>query len=266
MDEIDRGQVSANAAQVYETFFVPALFGEWAEPVLDRAAVQPGERLLDVACGTGVLARAALARVTPGGAVSGIDRNEGMLAVAREQAPGVDWRLGLAESLPFESGSFERVVSQFGLMFFEDRTAAMREMRRVLSPSGRMVVAVWDRLENTPGYLAMVGLLQRLFGDAVAEALRAPFCLGEQDVLRSLLDDAGLAGAQIETRVGSARFPSLDDWVRTDVKGWTLATMIDDDQYRALQEAAPEALSAFVLGDGSVAFPSPAHLVSFGGD
>ncbi len=262
MEQSDKGQVSGSAADIYEAFFVPALFEEWVGPVLGRAGAKAGERALDVACGTGVLARAALARVSPDGKVTGLDRNEGMLAVARRKEPAIDWRVGLAESLPFEDAAFERVISQFGLMFFEDRAAALREMWRVLRPGGRMVVAVWDRLEETPGYAAMVSLLDRLFGKDVGDALRAPFCLGERAALKALFEEAGLAGAGVVTQVGEARFPTLADWVHTDVKGWTLAEMIDEAQYQSLQAAAPEALSAFVREDGSVRFASPAHLVS----
>lgn len=112
------------AAEAYEALHVSALFEEWTEPVLDAAEVEPGHRVLDVACGTGVLARAALSRVGPTGAVVGLDPAPGMLAVAGRIAPSVDWQLGTAEALPFPDASFDRVVSQFGLMFFVDRAGA----------------------------------------------------------------------------------------------------------------------------------------------
>src|SRR5690606_14251013 len=105
---------------------------------------------------------------------TGLDRNEGMLAVARREAPGIEWRAGRAEALPFLDGAFDAVVSQFGLMFFEDRVAALREIWRVLRPGGRMALAVWDALDNIPGYAAMVVLRRRLFGDRIANELRAP--------------------------------------------------------------------------------------------
>ncbi|MGD1877137.1 MAG: class I SAM-dependent methyltransferase [Kiloniellaceae bacterium] len=258
-DPMESGQLTITAAQVYEEFFVPALFGEWAPRVCDAAGLGPGQRLLDVACGTGVVAREALRR---GAQVAGLDRNDGMLAVARRLAPAVDWRDGLAERIPFEADRFDAVTCQFGLMFFEDRTAALREMARVVKPGGRLVVATWDLLERTPGYRAMVGLLQRLFGTEIAGALRAPFVLGEPDDLCGLFDSAGLANPKVETVVGTARFPSIAEWVRTDVKGWTLADAIDDEQYAELQAAAQEELQRFRQPDGTVVFDSPAHIVS----
>lgn len=262
MDDAKTGQVNASAAEVYETFFLPALFQEWAGPVADAAGIRAGDRVLDVACGTGVLARAAAGRTGAPGAVVGLDVNEGMLAVAAREAPGIDWRVGRAENLPFDDASFDAVVSQFGLMFFEDRRAAIREMARVLRPGGRLVVAVWDTLDNTPGYAAMVGLLERLFGAEAADGLRVPYSLGDVGRLTALFDGAGLPAAEVTTREGTARFPSIESWVYTDIKGWVLADVIDDAMYERLLAEAQRTLAPFVVDGGRVAFPAPAHLVS----
>lgn len=258
----DRGQVSGSAAEVYETFFVPALFGVWAAPVLDRAAPPKGGALLDIACGTGVLARSARERMGQDAKIVGLDRNTGMLAVAAAQEPDIDWREGMAEKLPFSDAVFDAVVSNFGLMFFEDRTAALEEIYRVLRPGGRMVVAVWGTLSETPGYAAMVALLERLFGAEVADALRAPYVLGERAALMELAVAADLPSAEVETLAGEACFSSLDDWIHTDVKGWTLADMIDDAQFQILKKEASSALASFVDSDGQVRFAAPAHLLT----
>lgn len=262
MDDADLGQVSASAADVYEDFFVPALFGEWGPRLCDAAEVAPGQSVLDVACGTGVAARAAADRTGDSGRVTGIDRNDGMLAVARRIAPGIDWQPGLAETLPFQDGRFDTVLSQFGLMFFEDRAQALREMWRVLKPGGRLAVAVWDTAASSPGYASMLALLRRLFGAPAAEALQAPFVLGDPEELAALFAKAGLDQAAIETQVGTARFASIEAWVHTDVKGWTLADMIDEAQYARLLAAAKRELAVYAGADGQVAFPAPAHIVS----
>ncbi|MEQ8655220.1 MAG: methyltransferase domain-containing protein [Kiloniellales bacterium] len=262
MEASDKGQVSGSAADVYETFFVPALFGAWAAPVLDRAAPPKGGALLDLACGTGLLARTAQQRMGPGAKITGLDRNPGMLAVAKREAPDIDWREGMAERLPFADASFDAVVSNFGLMFFEDRNAALEEVYRVLRPDGRMVIAVWGSLEETPGYAAMVALLERLFGREIADALRAPYNLGDRATLMELAVAAELPSAEIETLAGEACFPSLDAWVHTDVKGWTLADMIDEAQFQTLKQEAATALAEFVRSDGTVRFAAPAHLLT----
>lgn len=263
MEATLEGQVTRSAAEVYEAFFVPALFQEWTARVAQAARLAPGQRVLDVACGTGALAREAARRVAPGGSVTGLDRNEGMLSVARRLAPEIEWRHGMAESLPFEDGAFDAVVSQFGLMFFENRVAALTEMWRVLRPGGgRLAVAVWDSLDRTPGYAAMVALLQRLFGDRAADALRAPYVLGEPQALMSLFAEADVPNARVRTLDGTARFPSIESWVHTDVKGWTLSDMIDDTQYAVLLREAKTALTPYLRPDGTVAFRAPAHIVA----
>ncbi|MCC6456272.1 MAG: methyltransferase domain-containing protein [Caldilineaceae bacterium] len=259
--EQDRGQVSGDAAEVYEEFFVPALFREWAARVAGAAGIQPGWRVLDVACGTGVLARTVAEQVGVQGSVVGLDLNEGMLRVAKRIAPHIEWRQGRAESLPFDTHSFDATVSQFGLMFFEDRRAALQEMIRVLRPGGHLAVAVWDSLDNTPGYAAVTALLQRLLGDPVADLLRAPFVLGDPQLLQSLFTQAGIPNATVTPHAGTARFPSIRSWMYTDVKGWTLAGKIDDEQFEQLCEEAEQVLRPYAA-DGTVAFSAPAYIVT----
>lgn len=263
MNDSDKGQVNRSAAEVYEEFFIPALFQDWPSQVAEAAHIEAGHHILDVACGTGILARTVAERVGPAGSVVGLDVNEGMLAVAKRKAPQIEWRQGIAEDLPFDSNSFDAVVCQFGLMFFEDKQAAISEMVRVLRPGGRLALAVWDSLQNTPGYAAMVALLQRLFGREAAAGLRAPFSLGNVHDLRSLFGQAGLPHVAITTRPGIARFPSIHAWVYTDIKGWVLADLLGDAQFERLLKEAERLLAPFVTPEGAVSFSAPAHLVTF---
>jgi ubiquinone/menaquinone biosynthesis C-methylase UbiE len=257
MTEETSARLSIEAASVYEQLFVPALFGWWAQEVAVTAAVRPGERVLDVACGTGVLARAAAELVGQHGEVVGLDPDEGMLAVAARHRSKIEWRVGVAESLPFEDDTFDAVLSQFGLMFFRDPLQALREVRRVLRRGGRTVVAVWGPLEETPAYAAFVRLLDRLFGKSVADGLRSPFAMGDRDLFGSLFRDAGFASQRIETRNGLARFPSLTAWVAADAKGWL---QLDDAQHQRLLTEAESDLASFVTSDGYVEFAMAAHI------
>jgi SAM-dependent methyltransferase len=254
------GQVNRDAAEVYEELFVPALFEQWAGRVVDAARVRPGQRVLDAACGTGVVARELARRVGDQGRVVGIDRNEGMLAVASRKAPGVDLRHGRVEALPFDAETFDAVCCQFALMFFEDRLAAIHEMLRVSRRGGRVAVAVWASLASSPGFAAEVDLLGRLFGEPAADALRAPFALGDVETLRALFAEAGAPNVQIETHDGTARFPSIRSWMFVDARGWTLADLIDDAGVERLVGEAERELGRFVTADGTVAFPAPAHI------
>ena len=256
MTDADRGQVGIRAAEVYEEFFIPALFGQWAPQIVDLADVAPGDAVLDVGCGTGVLARAAN-EVTGAGRVIGLDPNEGMLGVARRSSNAISWRQGVAEDLPFPSAEFDAVLSQFAMMFFSDRSAAVREMARVVVAEGVVVVATWASLDLTPGYAAMVSLLDRLFGSDAAAALKMPFVLGDPDELSAVLSPS-FESVDVSVREGTARFESIDSWVRTDVRGWTLSDMIDDRQFEELQREARSSLTHLTTENGSVAFPAPA--------
>lgn len=254
------GQVSKSAAETYDEFFVPALFGEWAGRLCDTAGIATGASVLDVACGTGATTREAAIRVGATGRVVGLDRNDGMLAVARKRGPQIEWIEALAEDIPFEDTSFDVVLCQFGLMFFDDRAKALDEMRRTLRPGGRIALTVWDNVETSPGYAQMIELIETMFGSAPADALRAPFCLGDRRVMEDMLESGGIGDAAITTVSGTARFASVREWVRIDVRGWTLDEFIDDDGFEALVAAAQEKLGAFAKPDGSVAFPAPAHI------
>jgi SAM-dependent methyltransferase len=251
-------------AWAYEGLHVPALFRQWCPGVLDAAGVKPGHRVLDVACGTGVLAREAAQRVGPAGRVAGVDPGRGMLAVAAELAPDVEWREATAESLPYPDESFDAVVSQFGLMFFSDRSQALREMIRVLKPGGRLAVAVWDSLENSEAYPIEVELLQHLAGDAAADALRAPFVLGDTNALTALFERSGLKAVNVQTETGTARFPSIRTMVEADLRGWlpVMGVFLEDQQIQNILEKAELALADYVTREGDVVFDAPAHIVT----
>ncbi|HMO48883.1 MAG TPA: methyltransferase domain-containing protein [Rubrivivax sp.] len=249
-------------AEVYDEQFVPALFSHWGPVLCDAANIAPGQRVLDVACGTGALTVAVAERVAPGGAVAGLDANPEMPAVARRKPAHIEWHDGRAESLPFADSSFDAVVSRFGLMFFDDRVAALREMRRVLRPGGRVAVAVCGALDHSPGYAPLAALLERLFGTRVAGAFRAPFVLGDAAALRALCAHARIAGASVVQRQGNVHFRSIDALVSAErACAWTLGGLLDDAQFERLRSEARSTFLPFVDTSGTVAFAMPALLI-----
>lgn len=257
-------QQELEAAVAYDKLFVPALFGEWAPRVTDAAHVKPGDRALDVACGTGVLARALFARAGTSGAVHGLDPNAGMLAVAALTAPAISWHQGVAEALPYPDQSFDVTASQFGLMFFGDRLKAVAEMVRVLTPGGRLAVAVWGPLEAAPGYRDEVGLLERTAGKDAADAVRAPFALGDRHALAAMFSDAGMASIRVTTQQGTARFPAVRTMVEADLRGWlpVMGVALTEAQIGDVLGEAEAALGSYVDDTGAVAFPVAAHIVT----
>ncbi|MCX4186643.1 methyltransferase domain-containing protein [Methylophaga sp. OBS4] len=254
---------SRSPAEVYDDFFVPALFGQWGNIVADAADISLGQRVIDVACGTGVLACSAAERVGNGGAVVGLDPNETMLAVARQKNSSIEWRKGHAESLPFADESFDAVVSQFGFMFFEDQCAALREMIRVLKPGGRLAVAVCDALDHSPGYAVFTELLHRLFGEQVAQSFRAPFVCGDPEQLLSQCAATGISNAKVTRHDGMVRFKSINAMVSTErACAWTLGSLLDDAQFDRLLKLAEESLHPFLMNNGSIAFVMPALIIT----
>jgi ubiquinone/menaquinone biosynthesis C-methylase UbiE len=253
---------AADPAAIYDRAFVPALFARWGPVVAKAAGIRPGDRVLDVACGTGALTLAAAERAGPEGAVSGLDPNPEMLAVARAKPVAVDWREGRAEALPFGDATFDAVISQFGMMFFDDAAGAFAEMRRVLAPGGRLAVAVFDAVDTAPGYDILAQLLDRQCGRETGDAMRAPFSMGDAARLRDLAESA-FAGATVTRHEGHVHFPSVADLVETEHSCiWTLGGLIDANEAARLREAAEHELHPFVRSDGSIAFAMPALIVT----
>ncbi len=249
-------------ADVYDEQFVPALFSHWGPVLCDAADVRAGQRVLDVGCGTGALTLAAAERVGGGGHAVGLNPNPEMLAVARRKPTAIEWRDGRAEALPFAAASFDAVVSQFAMTFFDDPVGALREMQRVLRPGGRIAVAVCDAVENSPGYGALATLLDRRFGRRIGDAFRAPFALGDADRLRELCKEAGLTDATVTQRDGAVRFASIQALVSTErACAWTLGGLLDDAQFERLRSEAQGVFEPFVDDGGKVAFSMPALVI-----
>jgi ubiquinone/menaquinone biosynthesis C-methylase UbiE len=262
MSEREAWQVTDDAAVLYERSFVPALFGRFALVLADAAEIGQGQRVLDVGCGTGVVARAAARRVGPAGRVVGLDLNPRMLAVAGRVAPEIEWRHGDAVDLPFEDGGFDVVVSQFAAMFFPDPALALREMWRVLAPRGRLAIAVCGPLAAAAGYKALAEVAEHVCSPEVLALLRSPFALGDKQRLAGLIADAGIANASIDTRACPVRFPSVDALVHTEVQASPIRDVIDAQSFEALLEGARHKLAGFTSNGGEVSFAISAHIVT----
>lgn len=195
-------QSSTNPAQVYEDYMVRHQFRPWATELLERAQPQPDERVLDLACGTGIVARMIAQQLNGRVHVVGLDLNPAMVEVARsvatEEGVTIEWHVGSADTLPFPDASFDLVVIQQGLQFFPDTARALQEVARVLVPVGRIVSSTWTGIENHPFFLAFADAVERHLG---TRAMHTLFSLGNREQLHGLFAGAGCDPIEIE-RVG----------------------------------------------------------------
>ncbi|MEM9465713.1 MAG: methyltransferase domain-containing protein [Actinomycetota bacterium] len=248
------------AARAYEATFVPAIFAEWAPHTLAAARPRRGDRILDVACGTGIVARTAVDLVGPDGAVTGLDLNDAMLTVAAEIEDRVAWRQGDVADLPFADQRFDAATCQMALMFFPDRTAAFRELRRVVVPHGRIAISVPGSLDDQPAYLPFVEAVARHAGDDATAMLSTYWNCGDLDVVAADATAAGLVVAERRTRAGVCGFASPADFVHIEVNASPLADRIDAEALEAIVADVDRALGPTTRDEFSV--PLVGHVLS----
>lgn len=252
------------AGRGYEALFVPALFAPWTRHVLGRAAVQRGAHVLDVACGSGVLARAALERASPSGRVVGLDPAPGMIIAAQEVEPGIEWVLGGAENLPFEDTVFDSVVSQFGMMFFQNRPKAVREMHRVMKPGGALAIAIWNSVDQNPAYRDVASVLETHVSKDAADAVRVPFSLGDAAQVAEMLSQAGFTDVAFETKLEQAEFPDTRTMVEAELRGWLplFDIHLSDEKIAEVLQQSDATLSKYVSPSGTAKFSTSAYIVT----
>ncbi len=223
-------QLEGSAAELYQRYLVPGITTKWAEDLIRRAQLRPGQEVLDVACGTGVVARLAARKVAPGRA-TGLDLNAGMLVVARsvsnEGAP-VSWMEGSALDLPFPSAHFDVVLCQLGLQFFPDQPRALHEMRRVVREQGRVALSVYSPIERTPGANAFVRALDEVLGPEASRIKRGEHSFAVPAQLEKLLHDAGFDTVDVQTVVQTIVFPSVLDYVRFQLLATPMTVLLKD--------------------------------------
>lgn len=253
--------ISAEQADAYEERFVPALFRQWVEPVLHAAEIGPGDRVLDVACGTGVVARAAFDRVAPHGSVTGVDLNPAMLAVARRVAPAIEWRQGDVAALPFGEDAFDVVTCQSAIFFFPDPTRGLSEMGRVTRPGGRVVVQSFSSLPAQPAYGPWVEMVARHAGPDAVKLLGTYWAQGDPASMRNRCADAGLRATAIHEHTRPAYFPDIRTMVVTEVNATPLRDRLDQTVLDRIMAESNEVLAEFVR-DGQLVIPLAGYVLA----
>ena len=264
-----RWQVAGTGSEIYEDFLVPSVFQPWANILVDAVQPQPSEHVADIACGTGIVARVAAQHVSPGGSITGVDLNPGMIKVARTlDVPGnakVEWKVGDAGKLPLDDQSCDAVICQLGLQFFPDRLTALKEMRRVAKSGGRAAMLVWRDIRHSPGFQAFAEGLQTHIGPDAAAVMYSPFVFGDDHArIRDLLESAGFSAVKIRSEVRMVRFASVAELVRLYGAGSPLAPHLSgasEVSVESLVSHVTDALDGYGDGEG-IAFPIQGHVVT----
>jgi ubiquinone/menaquinone biosynthesis C-methylase UbiE len=260
-------QLEGNTAELYQRYLVPAITTKWAEDLVNRARPRADETVLDVACGTGVVARRA---AQTGAKVTGLDLNSGMLAVARRvpnEGGLVEWVEGSALHLPFPAARFDVVFCQLGLQFFPDQGRALREMCRVLKPSGRAALSVYGPIERTPGAHAFAVALDEVLGADASRIKRGEHSFTSPSELKTLLKNADFRTIEVRTVVQTIGFPSVLDYVRFQLLATPMSALLagraEPQRQTIISSVASRATAlstAEMLDGGGFTFPQEAYV------
>jgi ubiquinone/menaquinone biosynthesis C-methylase UbiE len=257
MAMMDWSAQAGGAPASYEGFLVPAMFAPFAEQLVELVAVTSGSVVLDVACGTGVVSRAAARCAGTSGSVTGVDLGEPTLEIARLLAPEADaaritYVQSDAASLPVPDAAFDIALCQQGLQFFPERNRALAEMRRALKPDGLAAVATWTDLEHSP-FAAVADSLAVHLGPDVGEMLRSPFALSDAEELERLLAAAGFSDVRVMREAIECTWSSHADWARLAIASGPVAQIFaaaSGEAQRAVSDEVAKRLAPHATADG----------------
>jgi ubiquinone/menaquinone biosynthesis C-methylase UbiE len=232
----------ASFPEMYESCLANPLFRPWAEMTLDAMGLCEGDRVLDIACGTGIVARVAKERLGDDGHVVGVDVSRDMLAVARSVAPGVDWREGNAVALPIsDDEQFDVVVCQQGLQFIPDKAAAVSQMRRALAKDGRLAIATWRSDDEIPFFRKLRCVAERHLGPIADQR----YSFGDATSLETLLRTAGLHDVCVSTKSRTIHFDDGAPFLRLN----TMAFVGMSAAGKAMDEQERKRVMAVIISD-----------------
>jgi ubiquinone/menaquinone biosynthesis C-methylase UbiE len=267
MNRPEQWHLSNDAAHRYERCVARYILGPWAPWLVETVGIVPGERVLDVACGTGVVTRIAAERAGTTGRVVGLDLNPDMIAVARALPPPsgakIEWLTRSALELGLEDGCFDAVLCQQGLQFFPDKVAALVEMRRVLRPGGRLALSVWSSIGH---YNSAVGKALELFiGHDTAQRFCASRQAPSRDELLGLATDAGFSDARIDLARLDIRLPRLDQFALEHLAATPVASVVAaaDAETRGMVGASVmQQLARYADADETVTYPEDTYVLT----
>jgi ubiquinone/menaquinone biosynthesis C-methylase UbiE len=252
----------------YERYIVQAWMGAWAQTLVETACLRKNEQILDIGCGTGIVARKAAALVGNGKNVIGLDISEGMIRSARTLAEreglyGIEWRQGDAASMPFDDEKFEVVLCQQGLQFCSDPSAVLREIFRVMREDGRLAISLWRELKRQPYFMAIAKIYESFFKKE-ATMVHKSFPSSSRERLRKLIIDAGFRNIHIGLEVKMARFSPVEDFIPGYLNATPLAQEINclNEQERSEMYRQIVASISNYIDDDGLAAPMESYVIA----
>lgn len=261
--------LEASGHDAYERYIVPAWMGGWAEDLVAAADLAPGQRVLDIACGTGIVARKAASLVGPAGTVTGFDADRNMLRYAARYAAGegvgdIDWQAGDVARLPFSDRAYDAIFCQQGLQFFPDRPGAVAEMHRVLATDGRVAVSAWRAMERIPLFVILAEILGNYLALDATAIFHASCSLSDRETLRGLFAKAGFRDIHVHVAVKVARYPDVLAFLPGYLSVFPVASAIaamEDADRTDMWRCMVASLDAFLDDDG-LAVPMESHVLT----
>lgn len=263
----EQWQLARNSAEAYEKYLVPVIFAPGARELIQFSGLKPGDKILDLACGTGIVARIAHQCMDAQGSIKGLDINESMLEVAKDTSktlsPPIAWYQGDATHLPFEENSLDIVFCQQALQFFPDRSQVLQEILRMLKPGGKAAVSVLRSLEKNPGYKILAGLLDRHVGKEAGTMMRSPFPPWEKDRLLNEFTQEGFKNLRLRISIGSVRYPSPEEFLKQEAASSPLSGPLSEINPEVKDQLVSELTQALrdYIDDEGIVFPAETYLV-----
>jgi ubiquinone/menaquinone biosynthesis C-methylase UbiE len=265
--EVESWQIAGDSPAAYEEYLVPGFFKPWAETLVQLSSPSPGSTILDVACGTGIVARTAAAKTGSDARVIGLDINPQMLNKATEMAEKegleINWQQGDAGDLPFEENRFDHLFCQQAMQFFPEPQQVLKEMQRVLKPGGALALNILRSIQHNPAYKILADELEEHAGETAGTMMRSPFPDWNQKTIRNMAAEAGFGDILIHLEIISMRYPSPEEFLRREAASSPLAgeiESIDSETRMELINDLNDSLNDYV-DDHGVIFPMETTMV-----
>jgi len=265
--EVESWQIAGDSPAAYEEYLVPGFFKPWADKLVQLSSPSPGSDILDVACGTGIVARTAASELGSDSRVTGLDINQQMLNKAAEMAEKegleIEWQQGDAGDLPFEDDRFDHLFCQQAVQFFSDPQRVLKEMQRVLKPGETLALNILRSIHYNPAYKILADELEEHVGDTAGTMMRSPFPDWDQKTIRNMVSEAGFGDIRVQLEIISMRYPSPEEFLRREAASSPLAGEIeamDAERRMELVDDLIKSLEAY-RDDRGVVFPMETYMI-----